>query len=162
MFEFSPTDLTLIGTVISAASAAFALSQAHSARRQLRQLQVLQLFDRFDSANRATLDFPDLLRSVHGLPESIPMEEARAIAYLSALLDAFQHFYGHLYKSDFGRMVKDMSERSNFLTRILAHPANRARWARMKELYYGEFDRAFVDAIETVLTDEYKRERTRG
>lgn len=84
----------------------------------------------------------------------MPIEEARNIAYLSMLLDSFQHYYGERDKDDFAKMVDEMKSQSTFLNRILRVEENKRRWPILKNIYYGDFDSAFVAAIESLIADE--------
>lgn len=161
MDEWLKTTLLIVGPVVAVGSAVIAWVQARVARGALKQAQLIHLFQGFDAASQTTLQHPDLLYEVHGLDRSIPSQEARAIAYLSVLLDGFQHFYGQEYNGDYTKLVEAMREHSTFLNRILGVAANRKRWPRLKELYYGEFDRGFVDAVESIMVDEYVAEKSR-
>ena len=132
-------------------SAIFAYLQAQAAKRSLRQAYLLKLFATFDAASESTIINPELLYSVHGLDRSVPIEEAKNIAYFSLLLDAFQHFYGEQCDGDFKKMAEEMKRNSTFLNRILAVPENRKRWQSLKQMYYGDFDRGFIEAIDSLL-----------
>jgi len=148
----------IIVAVVSAAAAVAAsvisiisVSYAHKA---VRAAQLQQLFQGFNLASSTTLEHPDLLRDVHGLDNELDQDEARRIAYLSVLLDAFQHYYGHEYRGNFNKMANDMIARPTFLNRILAVPANAPRWDAAKKIYYGDFDAAFISAIDRLLQHE--------
>lgn len=146
--------IDIIGAIIALAAAGIAMWQAGIARNAARRASLLQLFTSFDSANRATLAKPELLYSVHGLDASVSEDEAARIAYLSMLLDGFQHFYDELYQGNFERMVLDFKARPTFLNRILAVKENQRRWELMKSMYYHSFDDAFVKAIDELLQFE--------
>src|SRR4030042_2146646 len=146
--------IAIIGTLIALAAAVFAYIQALAAKRSLRQAQLLNLFGSFDVASESTIANPELLYSVHGLSRNVPIEEARNIAYLSLLLDSFQHFYNEKYDGDFTKMVKEMKSHSTFLNRILTVAENKRRWDFIKNIYYGDFDSGFVAAIDTLMPDE--------
>ena len=145
---------TLIGTLVAIAAAVIASIQARAAERSLHQAQLLKLFGSFDVASESTIANPELLYSVHGLSKDVPIEEARNIAYLSMLLDSFQHFYSEKYDGDFTKMVKEMKSQSTFLNRILTVEENKLRWQILKKIYYGDFDSGFVAAIETLMADK--------
>jgi len=99
------------------------------------------------------------------LPRSLGEDEARRIAYFSLLLDGFQHFYGQLYAGDYSRMAEDLKERSVFLNRILGVASNQTRWEHLKKIYYGDFDSAFIAAIDSLFEHEMRdraKEATAG
>lgn len=144
----------LVGAVVALVSAVFAYTQAWAAKRSLYQAQLLKLFGSFDVVSEITIVNPELLYSVHGLSRDVPIEEARNIAYLSILLDSFQHFYYEKHDGDFTEMVKEMKRHSTFLNRILRVEENKRRWPVLKKIYYGDFDSAFVAAIESLIADE--------
>lgn len=146
--------IAIIGTVMALAAAVFAYIQARAAESSLRQAQLLNLFGSFDVASERTIANPELLYSVHGLSRNVPIEEARNIAYLSLLLDSFQHFYNEKYDGDFTKMVLEMKSCSTFLNRILTVAENKSRWDILKNIYYGDFDSGFVAAIEALMADE--------
>lgn len=146
--------ITIIGSLIALASAVFAFSQARAAKRSLRQAQLLKLFGSFDVASESTIAHPEFLYSVHGLARDVPLEEARNIAYLSLLLDAFQHFYYEHCDGDFTKMVTEMKSQSTFLNRILTVAENKDRWDILKKIYYGGIDSGFVAAIDTLMPDK--------
>lgn len=148
-----PEAIALVGTVIAMVSAIFAYLQAQAAKRSLRQAYLLKLFATFDAATENTITNPDLLYSVHGLDRNVPLEEAKNIAYFSLLLDAFQHFYGEQCAGDYKKMADEMKKNSTFLNRILSVPENRKRWQILKQIYYGDFDRGFIEAIDSLLAD---------
>lgn len=144
----------LVGAVVALVSAVFAYTQAWAAKRSLYQAQLLKLFGSFDVVSEITIVNPELLYSVHGLSRDVPIEEARNIAYLLMLLDSFQHYYGERDKDDFAKMVDEMKSQSTFLNRILRVEENKRRWPILKNIYYGDFDSAFVAAIESLIADE--------
>ncbi len=158
-----------LSAIIAIVAASFALQNARGAVRSaelagrgLERANVLGLFNGFNAANQATLQNPELLYDVHGLDRSITLDEARSIAYLSVLLDAFQAFYDDLYGGDFSKMAADMKEQSTFLNKILAVPANEARWAVAKSIYYGDFDKSFVESVDALLQFEKAHADTTG
>lgn len=157
----------LLSAVIAIAAAVFSLQNARGgvrsaeiASRALERTNVLSLFNGFHTANQATLQSPELLYDVHGLDRNITIEEARNIAYLSVLLDAFQSFYDDLYDGDFTRMAGDMKKQSTFLNKILSIPANEQRWKVAKNIYYGDFDAFFISAIDDLL--QFEKQRSGG
>ncbi|MGC4756833.1 hypothetical protein [Micromonospora trifolii] len=153
-----------LSAVVAIIAARFALQNAKGAVRSaeiagkgLQRQNVANLFSGFNVANEATLAHPELLYEVHGLDRSTSLDEARSIAYLSVLLDAFQGFYDDLYEGDFARMAKDMKVQSTFLNKILAVPANQDRWRLAQEIYYGDFDKFFIDAVNDIMVFEQGR-----
>lgn len=150
--------IAIIGTLVAFAgavvAAVFAYIQALAAKRSLRQAQLLNLFGSFDVASESTIAHPEFLYSVHGLDRDVPLEEARNIAYLSLLLDAFQHFYYEHCDGDFTKMVTEMKSQSTFLSRILTVAENKDRWDILKKIYYGGIDSGFVAAIDTLMPDK--------
>ncbi len=131
--------------------------QADASRLSLEQTSRIRLFSTFDLASQVTIERPELLMSVHGLSNSVSIDEARCIAYFSLLLDAFEHFYGEKYDCDFDKMKADIITESNFLNRLLLVPANHKRWEYLKTLYFGDFDSGFVKAIEDLI--EYQKRK---
>src|SRR5262245_55252053 len=98
----------LLGVLVAIGSAIFAYYQAKAAKVQaeaaensLKQANRLKLFSTFEIANQITVSNPKLLITVHGLDPNTSEEEAQSIAFLSLLLDAFQHYYMEKYKNDF-------------------------------------------------------------
>jgi hypothetical protein len=148
----------ILSAVVSAFAAGFTWYQARAATRAVKQAAMMRLFSTFDVANQATLSKPALLYSVHGLDRSIPPEEAANIAYFSFILDGFQHFYGEAYDSNFSKMTAKLKQTSTFLNRILQVPENQTRWNHMKKLYYGDFDKAFVNAIDELIAFERSKQ----
>lgn len=145
------TVIEVISVIVAVSAAIFAFWQVKVAKRTIRQAAMMRLFSTFEVANQAVLNKPDLLYSIHGLERSIPQEEAANIAYLSFLLDGFQHFYQEEYSGDFAKMTEKLKQTSNFLNRILRVPENQVRWNQMKTLYYGDFDKSFMDAIDELI-----------
>ncbi len=120
-------------SLISITIAAYSLYRAHQA---VKAVKVQSLFSGFQQANQATMDNPLFLQDVHGL-EGLTKKEYKNIAYLSVLMDAFQHEdYQH--------------EKTTFLDNIVAVPENKERWIIMKNIYYGEikYDKKFKDFID--------------
>ncbi len=142
----------IIGTLVALASAIFAYFQAQAAKHSLRQASQLRFFSTFDLANQLCVENPELLRSVHGV--NIDTQEAQNVAYLSLLLDAFQHYYGEKYERDFKVMESKLKQQSSFLNNILSVPQNQQRWLELKKLYYGDFDSGFIRAVEALIEHE--------
>jgi hypothetical protein len=51
-------------------------------------------------------------------------------------------------------MTEKLKQTSTFLNRILQVPENQTRWNHMKELYYGGFDKSFVEAVDELIAFE--------
>ena len=153
----APISISIISAVIAAIAALFALFQARVARDAIKQTSLLGLFESFNRASDATLQNPDLLYEVHGLPKTIDEPEAKRIAYLSLLLDGFQHYYGHVYKEDFKAMERDLKKHSVFLNRILGIESNQRPWNVLKNIYYGDFDSEFIKAVDRLFEYELSR-----
>ncbi len=151
--EISPMEMVSFGGVIIAlGSAAIAYRQAGIAQRSAKQASLERFYSGFALASQATIANPELMFSVHGLDKSTtPSEEAKNIAYLSALLDSFQHFYETEYGNNFKRMAAEFKNRSTFLNRILAVKENQERWNILQKIYYGEFDTEFIEAIDSLI-----------
>jgi len=149
--------ISIISAIVAAVAAGFAWYQASLAKQSLEQTVLIRLFSTFDYANQAILNNPKLLYSVHGLDKSIPVKEAVNIAYFSFVLDGFQHFYCEKFKGDFTKMVEKLKQASTFLNRILQVPENQKRWDIMKKLYYGDFDKKFVEAIDQLIAYEHSK-----
>jgi len=115
-----------IALIISLVSIWLAIKARKDARIQA-------LFSGFQQANQATIEHPSLLKDVHGL--DLTDNECRNIAYLSVLMDAFQHENADHSKT-------------TFLDKITSVPENKARWAEMKKVYYGSFDSQFIEKID--------------
>lgn len=146
--------IAIISAIIAAVSVIFAYFQTRAAKKAVKQASLLGLFGTFDRANDATLQNPDLLFEVHGLPTNIDKDEARRIAYFSLLLDGFQHYYGQLYDGDFSAMENDLKRKSVFLNRIVGVERNKERWEQLKPIYYGDFDSKFMNAIDNLFEHE--------
>lgn len=152
--------INVISAFVATAAAVFTLYQAIQARKTLKQASLIKLFSTFDLASQATLANPELLYSVHGLDSSVSPEEARNIAYLSLLLDGFQHFYGEKFEGKFAQMEEELKRESTFLNRVLGVEANQERFLIVKSLYYGEFDESFIAAIESLIRHEQSRKES--
>ena len=140
--------IAIAGLVLTAVISAWSVWTAHKSL-QLANLQ--NLFGAFDAANKMTFDHPGLLKSVHGLPDEIDDDEARKIVYLSVLMDSLQHHYGQKYSDDYSKMEAELRGKSNFFSRVLSVKENHARWERLKPVYYGEFDKGFLDAVDALI-----------
>ena len=152
LLEFMTENLfTLVTVIVAIIAVIYSRKSARAAADSLKQSHLLKLFSSFGEANRATLQNPDLLYSVHGLDESVPKEDASRIAYLSLLLDAFQHFNGQMYGMDYSQMEKHMKAHHTFLNKILAVKENQRRWEHLKKIHYGDFDKDFVTAIDNLI-----------
>jgi hypothetical protein len=146
--------ISIVATVIAFIALVVSWQQVRKAHQAIRQASLQQLFAAFNLASQASLEDPKLLYDVHGLDRTVPMEEARKIAYLSLLMDGFQHFYGEVYGGDFRKMAKTLKGKSTFLNRILAIMVNQERWNTLKKLYYGDFDASFIKAIDNLIEYE--------
>lgn len=159
--------VVISGVMISIITAFIALHRANiakqsleQAKQSLKQASLIKLFNTFDLASQITISKPDLLYSVHGLDKSkTTSEEAINIAYLSAILDSFQHYFSAKYDNDFRKMDAELKYKSSFLNRILEVEANQRRWPILKELYYGEFDSGFTQSIDSLI--EYIRKKNK-
>ncbi len=151
--------IQIVTTAIALAAAVFTWYQARLAKRSAKQTSLGRLFSTFDAASQATIANPKLLYSVHGIDKSIAPEEAVNVAYLSFLLDGFQHYYGEEFGGDFKKMEAALKEKSTFLNRVLSVEANQKRWPTLKEMYYGEFDADFVRAIESLIKYENSKKK---
>ena len=132
--------LEYLSPAIAIFAALFTFLQAREAKKARDQIHLNGLFNGFDSANKATIDNPALMKAVHGL--DIDDDECKNIAYLSMLMDAFQHYTESELEDVDGH-------KSNFLDKITAVPENKARWEIMKKVYYGERDQEFTDMIDS-------------
>jgi hypothetical protein len=129
--------------------------QAEAAQLALKQTSLIRLFSTFDLASQVTIENPELLSSVHGLP--IDGKENLSIAYLSLLLDAFQHYYGEKYDGNFDKMRDELIVMSTFLNRILEREENQKRWDVLKKIYYGTSDSKFTNAIDEIIKFRSKK-----
>jgi hypothetical protein len=106
------------------------------------------------TANQAALQYPELLIDVHGIDPAASAREARALVYLSILLDGFQEVHGRNHRGDFARMTRDMKVHGDSLRRFLAIPANRARWETVRDHSYGDFEPGFIAAVDDLIAFE--------
>ena len=109
--------------------------------KAMRDVRLQSLYSGFSQANQATLDHPELINQIHGL--DLSDSTCREIAYLSILMDAFQHSSYKISKS-------------TFLNKIVSVPENEYRWKIMKEIYYGEFDRDFTNYIDSMFKQQHE------
>lgn len=112
------------------------------------------LFSNFDLASQKSIENPNLLLKVHGLINEDDEEELRSIAYLSLILDSFQHYYTRLLFDNFKKLKRRCTKSSNFLNRVLKIEANQKRWEILKITYYGKFDEKFIDVIDSIIKHE--------
>jgi hypothetical protein len=144
--------ITIIGTIISLSAALFTYLQAKSAKKSLKQINLQKLYNSFEKAGELAITYPDFLYSVHGMNKKISKDEARRIAYLQLILDAYQNYYYELYNGKFEKMYKQMVERSTFLTTIFKNEANFKRWEILKEINYGEADNNFIKSVDSLIS----------
>ncbi len=111
----------------------FSLISIGLAIKAHKEARIQALFSGFQQANQATIEHPSLLKEVHGL--NLTINECRNIAYLSVLMDAFQH-------------EDENHSETTFLDKITAVPENKDRWSEMKNIYYGSFDSQFIKKID--------------
>jgi hypothetical protein len=143
--------IALVSTLITLAATVFAWRTAKAARDSMRQQSLQKLFSTFDLASQASLAKPQLLYAVHGLDDSIPIDEATNIAYFSLLMDGFQHFYGQEFNGDFEKMERELKAKPTFLNKLLSISANQDRWQVLKKLYYGNYDLGFLGAVDGII-----------
>jgi len=142
---------------ISRQQSDIAKQQTSFTQQALSQGRLAGLYSSFDLANQAILGNPSLLYDVHGLPVSIPPDEAKRLVYLSILLDAHQEHWTDLYNGDCLQVLGKIRTESTFLSRTLAVKANHKRWELLKPIFYGDFDKDFVCVIDALIADEKKR-----
>ncbi len=125
-----------------------ALEQSETAIKQsnnaIRDARLHALFSGFDQANGELMRKPMLLNHVHGLVKD--KDELENIAYLGILIDAFHHYWGKEYKDNYEEAIK--KEPSNFIHKIVAVEANYERWQDLKEINYGDDDKAFLKEMD--------------
>lgn len=136
--------------IIAVISAVIAYKQSVIAKQALKDASLLSLFSGFERANQATIDDPNLLIEVHGLKED---NDLKNIAYLSSLMDSFQHYYAKEYNGNYNKLL---TEKSTFLNKLIKVKKNFTRWEKLKSIYYGDsdFDRGFIKVIDTLFRDE--------
>ncbi len=128
-----------------------ARKQINLALKSLDRITLNYLFATFSQASQVSFSNPDVIYAVDGLDKSIPPKEAKNIAYLGLLIDAFQQFYGYVYNEDFSKMIEELKAKSTYLNNLLTIRENQQRWQKIKQLYFGSFDEAFVRAIDELI-----------
>jgi len=124
-------EVSLLFSVVSFGVAGLSMLIANKARQEVK---TQALFSGFQQANQATIENIDFLKDVHGL-KGLTENEYKNIAYLSILMDAFQH-EGVEHKE------------TTFLDNIISIPENKPRWEIMKDIYYANYDEKFVRYID--------------
>lgn len=142
--------VAVLALILSLFSSYVAWSGLAVARAAGRAASMQNLF----TANQAALQFPELLVDVHGVDPGTPPREARALVYLSVLLDGFQEVHRRNHRDDFAAMVREMKANGDSLRRFLALPENVARWEVVKRHQYGDFEPGFVDAVDDLIAYE--------
>ncbi len=127
------------------------MKQVNITSKSLDRVTLNYLFTTFNQASQICFGNPDVFYAVDGLEKSIPPKEAKNIAYLGILIDAFQQFYGYIYNEDFSKMLAELKEKSTYLNNLLAIKENQERWETIKRLHYGSFDDSFVKAIDELI-----------
>jgi len=118
---------------ISASALAISIISLWWAKKAQDKAKIGPLFSEFQRANQVTIDHPNILNAVHGL--DLQEDECRRIAYLSILMDAFQQ-------------EKANHTATTFLDKRTSVPKNKTRWGLIKKIYYGSFDREFIEKID--------------
>jgi hypothetical protein len=136
--------------IVSVFSAYVAWSSLKTAQQATRAGHIQNLF----AVNQAALQHPELLIDVHGIDPGTPEREARALVYLSMILDGFQVAHDRVNRGNFSRMAAYMKLRGDSLRRFLAVPANAARWDIVKGRSYGDFEPGFVSAVDDLIAFE--------
>jgi hypothetical protein len=126
--------LEILKAILPPAAIVLSSWSLYVAREAKKEVKTQSLFSGFQQANQITIQHPKLLRDVHGLKD-LTDEECRSIAYLSILMDAFQH------------EDKEHDE-TTFLDKITSIPENKERWKYMKKIYYADFDEDFINRID--------------
>jgi hypothetical protein len=142
--------VTGVALLISVFSSYVAWSGLKTAKAAGRAAIMQNLF----TANQAALQYPELLIDVHGIDPATDVREARALVYMSILLDGFQEVHGRIHRGDFVGMARHMMIHGDSLRRFLAVPANRARWHTVREQSYGDFEPGFVAAVDDLIAFE--------
>lgn len=125
-----------------------------------QQTRYSRLFSSFDIASQITASNPAVMRRLHGLDSSVDDDEAISIATLSAILDGYQHSYGissnpfETRARGYQTMLNSMTTSSEYLNNLLALKENQDRWDRIKTIYYGDFDRDFVEVVDKLIEFE--------
>ncbi|GII26977.1 hypothetical protein [Planotetraspora mira] len=147
--------VTVAALVVAIVSAFIAWSSARTARLSSRAGHIQNLF----LANQAALDHPELWMDVHGIPPETSEREARALVYLSVLLDGYLVAHDLRTGGDFDRMLREMKRDGDSLCRMLAIPENAARWEIVKNHSYGDFEPGFIAAVEALIAHEQAKRR---
>jgi hypothetical protein len=142
--------VTGLALLISIFSSYVAWSSLKTAKAASRATIMQNLF----TANQAALQYPELLIDVHGIDPATDAREARALVYMSILLDGFQEVHGRIHRGDFARMAREMKIHGDSLRRFLAVPANRARWEIVRDHAYGDFQPGFAAAVDDLIAFE--------
>ena len=143
--------IAFVALIISWLRANAAIKQANAASESLHRMSLRSLFTTFNQASQICVGNPNVFYAVDGLDRTVPLEEAKNIAYFGLLMDGFQQFYGQIYNENFGKMLKELKEKSAYLNNLLAIVENQKRWERIRQLYYGSFDEPFVKAIDELI-----------
>lgn len=152
-FTNKQTRAALLQADTAARQTELAAEQAAAAKTMLHHERLSALYSAFNLGGQALLATPQLLFDVHGLDPTTPPEEARNLAYLNLVLDAWQQYWGDTFKGDFSQATA-LGPRATYLHRLLAVPANIERWERMKSIFYGQAEGAFVAAIDAIIEQE--------
>jgi hypothetical protein len=139
--------VAIVAAFISVLFGIFALFQAVRTKR-------LNLFSSFNLTKELSIANPGLLYSVHNLPHDPDDDDAKAAAYLSIILDAFQHYHISPFTGRFKRMVRKMKKKPAYLNVLLANQYNQDLWKTVKVTYYGKFDSRFIAAIDQLIEHE--------
>jgi hypothetical protein len=146
--------LSLIVTGLAVAISIFSSYVAWSSLKTTKAASRAASMQNLFTANQAALQYPELLIDVHGIDPATGLREARALVYLSILLDGFQDVHGRGNRGDFTKMARDMKMYGDSLRRFLAMPANRARWEIVKSHSYGDFEPGFIAAVDDLIAFE--------
>ena len=109
-------EISLIISMIAILISIFALLFTYL---QMRWSSRNKLFTGFELANQMTIENPSILKHVHGLPEDYSNEELQSIAYLSLIIDSYQHFYADMISNNYNRLQNDCIKSSTLLNNIL-------------------------------------------
>ncbi|MER5602410.1 hypothetical protein [Streptomyces sp. NPDC002265] len=139
-----------LALAVSAFGSYVAWLSLETARNASRAGHIQNLF----TANQAALQYPELLIDVHGIDPALPLREARALVYLSILLDGFQVAHGRHHRGDYAQMAELMKREGDSLRRVLAIPKNAERWPIVRDHSYGDFDQGFIAAIDDLIAHE--------
>jgi hypothetical protein len=150
MSNFVSIMVTFLALAVSIISSYIAWSGLKTAKAASRAATMQNLF----IANQAALQYPELLIDVHGVDTGTSPREARALAYLSVLLDGFQEVHGRHHRGNFRKMAQEMKLRGDSLRRLLAVPENAARWGIVRTRSYGDFEPEFADAVDDLIAYE--------